>query len=130
MTRYAARTSVSPDKTRSEIERVIKRYGATGFNSGWQGDNVRVEFLCKSRHVRFVMQEPANDQAKRQKWRALLLLVKAKLEAVDAKITTFEEAFLADIVMSDGKTVWERVREPIALEYSSGKSASLMIAPP
>jgi hypothetical protein len=119
---------VTPEKSRSEIESVIRRYGATGFNSGWHGEDVRVEFLCKDRHIRFVMREPQAEQAKRQKWRALLLLVKAKLEAVDAKIVTFEEAFLSDIVMSDGKTVWERVREPIALEYSNRKPASL-IAP-
>lgn len=128
MTRYAARTTVTPQKSRAEIESVIKRYGATGFNSGWQGEDVRVEFLCKDRHIRFVMREPQSEQAKRQKWRALLLLVKAKLEAVDAKIVTFEEAFLSDIVMSDGKTVWERVRDPIALEYSQRKLTSL-IAP-
>jgi hypothetical protein len=128
VTRYAARTTVTPQKSRAEIESVIKRYGATGFNSGWQGEDVRVEFLCKDRHIRFVMREPQSEQAKRQKWRALLLLVKAKLEAVDAKIVTFEEAFLSDIVMSDGKTVWERVREPIALEYSQRKLTSL-IAP-
>jgi hypothetical protein len=128
MTRYAARTTVPPERSRSEIESVIKRYGATGFNSGWQGEDVRVEFLCKDRHIRFVMREPQGEQAKRQKWRALLLLVKAKLEAVDAKIVTFEEAFLSDIVMSDGKTVWERVRDPIALEYSQRKLTSL-IAP-
>jgi hypothetical protein len=128
MSRYAARTTVTPQKSRAEIEAVIKRYGATGFNSGWQGEDVRVEFLCKDRHIRFVMREPPGEQAKRQKWRALLLLVKAKLEAVDAKIVTFEEAFLSDIVMSDGKTVWERVRDPIALEYSQRKLTSL-IAP-
>jgi hypothetical protein len=126
MSRYAARTTVTPAKSRSEIEGVIRRYGATGFNSGWQGETVRVEFLCKDRHIRFVMKEPQGEQAKRQKWRALLLLVKAKLEAVDAKIVTFEEAFLSDIVMADGKTVWERVREPIALEYQNRQPTRLI----
>lgn len=129
--RYAARTKVAPDKTRADIERVIRRYGASGFVSGWQNDDVRLEFLCKGRHIRFVMKEPGPDQAKRQKWRSLLLLVKAKLEAVDAKIATFEEAFLADIVMPDGKTVWERVREPIALEYEKRSGpVSLLGGPP
>jgi hypothetical protein len=124
--KYAARTRVAPEKSRLEIEALVKRYGATGFGSSWQGEDVRLEFLCRARHIRFVMKEPQGEQAKRQKWRSLLLLVKAKLEAVDAKIESFDEAFLADIVMPDGKTVWERVREPIALEYQSGKPASLM----
>jgi hypothetical protein len=34
-------------------------------------------------------------QARRQKWRALSLCIKAKLERVESKIETFEEAFLA-----------------------------------
>jgi hypothetical protein len=129
MTRaFAARTKVAPEKTRAEIEAVVKRYGAKGFGSGWQGDDVRIEFLCRDRHIRFLMKEPqTSEQARRQKWRSLLLLVKAKLEAVDAGIVTFEQAFVGDIVMSDGKTVWERVRDPIALDYS-GKAVSLLEA--
>jgi len=127
--KYANRTRVPTDKTRTEIERAVKRYGATGFVSGWQGENVRIEFLCRDRHIRMIMTEPGVDQAKRQKWRALLLLVKAKLEAVDAKIATFEEAFLADIVMPDGRTVWEATREPIKVAYQGGPMPILLGAP-
>ena len=43
-------------------------------------------------------QREAHDQACRQKWRALLLVVKAKLEAVSAGISTLEAEFLANIV--------------------------------
>ena len=45
------------------------------------------------------------EQAGRQRWRALNLVVKAKLEAVDSGITTFEEEFLAHILMPTGETV-------------------------
>ena len=34
------------------------------------------------------------EQACRQRWRALALVIKAKLEAIDAEISTFEEEFL------------------------------------
>ena len=129
MTSYASRTRVPIEKTRSEIERVVKRYGATGFGSSWHGANVRIEFICRDRHIRFVLQEPTQEQAKRQKWRAVLLLVKAKLEAVDARIATFEEAFLSDIVMPDGRTVWESTREPIKLAYQTSKPVNLLSAP-
>jgi hypothetical protein len=129
VTKYASRTRVPTEKTRTEIERVVKRYGATGFVSGWQGENVRIEFICRARHIRMTMVEPAPDLAKRQKWRALLLLVKAKLESVDAKIATFEEAFLADIVMPDGRTVWESTREPIKLAYQGGPAPALLGPP-
>jgi hypothetical protein len=45
------------------------------------------------------------EQAGRQRWRALNLVVKAKLEAVDSEITTFAEEFLAHILLPTGETV-------------------------
>jgi hypothetical protein len=126
MTRYAARTTVPVEKTKSEIEKLVRRYGAKGFVGGWQNDMARIEFIAHGRHIRFSVVVPANAQAERQKWRSLLLLVKAKLEAVDAKIATFEEAFVGDIVMPDGRTVWESAREPIKLAYEGGKPVALL----
>lgn len=35
MTTYASQTTVSPDRSRAEIERTLSRYGATGFMYGW-----------------------------------------------------------------------------------------------
>lgn len=150
MAQYAAATTVPVEKSKAEIERIVTRYGATGFGSGWQGSKATIQFVCSNRHIRFTMDLPDRqdkrftykergyglrtetaaqalwEQACRQKWRALALLVKAKLEAVDAKIATFEEAFLSDIVLPDGLTVWEKTREPIALAYSSGQAVALL----
>jgi hypothetical protein len=128
MSKFAARTTVSVEKTKSEIERLVKRYGAKGFASAWQNDSARLEFLARDRHIRITVFVPPQAQAERQKWRSLLLVIKAKLESVDAKIATFEEAFATDIVMPSGKTVWEEIREPIKLAYE-GKAVALLGAP-
>lgn len=128
---YASRTKVPVDKSRMEIERLVKKYGAKGFASAWQEQAARVEFLCQNRHVRLTV-STLNKTAvqEREQWRALLLLVKAKLVAVDAKIATFEEAFFADIVLPDtGKTVWETAREPLRLAYEQNKSVALLGGP-
>jgi hypothetical protein len=125
---FAARTKVPVEQTRLDIERLVKRYGASGFASGWQEDTARIQFVACNRHIRFTVIVPQQEQAARQKWRALLLLVKAKLEAVDAKIATFEEVFVGDIVMPDGRTVWEATREPIKLAYE-GKTVALLGGP-
>jgi hypothetical protein len=114
---YAARTSVPVEKSRADIEKLVKKYGAKGFQAGWHGARAQLEFLAHDRHIRFSVVMPDAAQAQRQKWRALLLLVKAKLEAVDAKIASFEEAFVGDIVMPNGRTVYEVAREGIALAY-------------
>ena len=59
------------------------------------------------------------DQACRQKWRVLGLVIKAKLEAVESGIVTFEEEFLAHVLMPDGRTLYENVKETLAVSYDS-----------
>lgn len=129
MARFAAKTKVPVDKTRLEIERLVKKYGAKGFVSGWHGAQARIEFLCSDRHIRLSVTVTDADRDAQQKWRTLLLMVKAKLAGVDAKIVSFEQAFVGDIVLPEtGKTVWETAREPIRLQYS-GKNVELLPGP-
>jgi hypothetical protein len=118
---FAAKTKVPVERTRAEIEKLVRKYGAKGFASGWQGSVARIEFLAADRHIRLSVMVPENAQAARQKWRALLLLVKAKLAAVDAKIVTLEQAFATDIVMPDGRTVWESIHPQIKLAYEASR---------
>lgn len=126
MAKFAEHTIVPVEKTKAEIEKLVKAYGAKGFVSGWQGATARIEFLAADRHIRMSVVVPEQAQAARQKWRALKLLIKAKLESVDAKIVTLEQAFVGDIVMPSGRTVWEETREPIKLAYE-GKPAPLLL---
>jgi hypothetical protein len=59
-----------------------------------------------------------HDQAVRQRWRALLLVIKAKLEAITAGIATVDEEFLAYIVIpGTTSTVSERVGPELARSY-------------
>ena len=61
------------------------------------------------------------EQAERQRWRALLLVIKAKLESVENTIETFEQAFLENIVLPNDKTVADTVAPAIAVAYKDGK---------
>lgn len=45
------------------------------------------------------------QQAERQRWRALVLVTKAKLELVADGLSTIQREFLADLVLPDGSTV-------------------------
>jgi hypothetical protein len=49
------------------------------------------------------------EQWRRQRGRALLLVVKAKLESVESGIETVEQAFLANVVTTSGMTVFEAI---------------------
>jgi hypothetical protein len=126
MPQYAARTLVPVDKSRVDIEKLVKRYGASGFASAWQNEITRIEFLVAGRHIRLTVATPSDTVGTRSRWRALLLLVKARLVAVDAKIVTFEQAFVGDIVMPDGRTVWETTRESIKLAYEKREPVALL----
>lgn len=143
--RFAEKTSVTSDRSRSEIERTLRRYGASGFAYSWEEAGARIMFRIGDRTIRFTMDLPqieefghtptgkvrapavarvALEQAERQRWRALALVIKAKLEAVTSGITTIEDEFLAWTVLSDGSTVSERIQGQLesggALQLGSG----------
>lgn len=147
---FAATTNVSVEKSKAEIERTLQRYGADQFLSGFEEGRAFVAFRCKGKHVRFVLELPkagdkkyqytprhrnrrsdkaafeAWEQDCRSRWRALLLVVKAKLEAIASGIATFEDEFLAYIVMPNGQTVGEWVNPQLALVYDQGKMPPLL----
>lgn len=151
MAQYAAKTEVTVDRSRSEIERTLARYGATAFMYGWDQTKAVVEFEADGRRIRFLLPLPdrndpafvltpakkakrspgdaekAWEQACRQCWRALALVIKAKLEAVDAGISEFESEFLANVVLPNGATVGDFIRPQIASAYSGGGMPQLAI---
>jgi hypothetical protein len=117
---YAQDTSVPIDRTRAEIEKLVRKHGANGFVSGWDNDRATVQFRKDNRHIRFILMIPKNEQLQRARWRALLLVIKAKLEAVAAGIATFESEFLANVVLPDGRTVYEATKDKVAVAYDGG----------
>jgi hypothetical protein len=119
---YAANTSVAPEKTRAEIERLVMKHGGTTFAYGVEPNAAQVMFDMRDRRVLFRVQfvplekhvsraaaERRREQRVRSRWRALLLVIKAKLEAVDSGVETFEQAFLAHLLIPGKGTVGDRL---------------------
>jgi hypothetical protein len=148
--RYAAGTDVPQDRSRAELERVLQRYGATGFAYAWSTDTTPaatlVEFVVRGRRVRLTVPLPdrseysstptglrrtdsatdsAHAQAVRARWRAVVLIVKAKLEAVDAGVVTFDEEWLPYLVTAGGQTV----AQVLAPQLDAGLSAGHLALP-
>lgn len=131
MARYAATTQVPVSRSRDELERILTRYGADAFGYGWDGPRSVISFRAHDRYIRLAMDVPDNPQEERQRWRALVLVVKAKLEAVESRITTFEEEFLAHVVLPDNETVGEWLAPQIEQAYDDGRMpGSLLALPP
>lgn len=66
------------------------------------------------------------EKACRQRWRALALCIKAKLEAVECGITTFESEFLAHIVLPSGETMADRALPYIAQAYETNSTPPMI----
>ncbi len=61
MTKYAAQTDVPADRSRSEIERTVTRFGATSFAYGWEGSTAVVGFVLDGRQYRFTLPMPDRE---------------------------------------------------------------------
>ncbi|WP_374651188.1 hypothetical protein [Rhizorhabdus sp.] len=144
---YAANTDVPFERSISEIIVLLKKAGADQIAQIDTRQGFELRFTMADRMVRFRVlfpdaaaiqkmcgprQDPSRvgEQWRRQRGRALLLVIKAKLESIESQVETFEQAFLANVVMADGATLYDRVKEPIALEYESGKPTMLMLEGP
>lgn len=129
---YAKDTIVPVTKSRSEIEQLLERHKAKQYGTAvdYEKLTARVQFRLQDRIVRFTTALPDPKKfgkserlgrAERQRWRALLLVIKAKLESVESSIETFEQAFLAQIVMPNDATVGELLDPIVAFAYKSGR---------
>ena len=129
---YASDTTVPVDRSRSEIERLCMKYGCSQFLCGVDYEKLiaRVQFKARNRIIRFELPLPDPkkfhkprkfEQASRSKWRALVLVLKAKLESVESGISTFEEEFLPFIVLPNDQTVAGVILPMIELSYKTGK---------
>lgn len=141
---------MSSERSRAEIEQTLQRYGAESFMYGTDRQKAVIMFDAHGRRIRFVLPMPdpsssdftltpgkrlrrsadqayaAWEQACRQRWRALALVIKAKLEAVETGITTFEDEFLAHTMLPNGSTVGEWAGPQLEKAYAAGAMPALL----
>jgi hypothetical protein len=106
--RYAHGATTDTMTTRAEIERALKRFGASKFAYGVDGHRADIMFEYAGRRIKFSLPdakvaleqygygwtEKDIEAESRRLWRALLMAVKAKLEIVASGISSFEVEFL------------------------------------
>jgi len=150
--RYAEGTAVPAEQSRHEIETMLIKHGASGFLSGWTGNRAFIQFMLHGRMLRYAVERPEpedfKDAVKRQwkwtdqqyaeqlarkaeaehrrRWRALLLILKAKLEMVAGGDTTFDREFLADIMLPEGGTVGDQLLPQVEQAYLTGEMPKLL----
>jgi hypothetical protein len=144
---YATTTQVPVERSRAEIERLLGAHHCTKFASGIDHERHRaeVQFTAHNRIIKFeiALPNPGDpkytrmknsfvqrtragveklvEQETRTRWRALLLVIKAKLEAIESGIATFEDEFLAHVLLPNQETVAEYIAPMIAQIYETGR---------
>lgn len=146
MARYASNTEVPVDRTRNQIETLLSKHGAKAFGYATQANRAVIRFNMLQEdgtrvlgvQMKLDLPDPESDefcntptgktrdretalksweQACRANWRALHLVIKAKLEAVEVGISTIEREFMPDVLLQNGLTIGDVVesqREAIA----------------
>jgi hypothetical protein len=144
---YAQGTRVAVENSRAEIERLLSRHRCTKFASGLDHEAHRatIQFTAQNRIIKFEIQLPDPkdpkyrtikrsylertqagvdklvEQETRSRWRALLLVIKAKLESIESGIATFEDEFLAHVVLPNQQTVAQYIGPMVSRAYETGR---------
>lgn len=149
MARYAQRSSVTTDRSEAEIKKTLLRFGADAYLSGQSRMQAFVQFCYQGRTIRMAFDLPDRDacgktdtgrqrrskkvieaayeRELREQWRALALMVKAKLVACAQQLTTLEKEFLAYTVMPNGKTLYEIAEPTIDRMLETGKMPQALL---
>lgn len=146
--RYATGTTVPIDRTIQEITTTLKRYGASRMAYLEDQDAIHIAFSMHGRNVRFSILRPAlsdvrNTPTGRQRsldasmaaqetefmrrGRAVLLMIKARLEAIENGIETMDQAFMAYILLPSGEPIGAHLAPQIEAAYQSDETPRLLL---
>lgn len=154
MSQFANQTSVPVRRSKDEIMAVIEKYGCDGMSMHQTSDAWGIDFYAHGRKVRFMIKHPSEDDPKyktshsgrrqrntggrkaaweqdlRQIYRALLLIIKAKLEYVESGHAIFEHEFMANIIDPvSGKMMGDMVTPMIAERYEGRDTRPTLFLP-
>jgi len=147
---YATNTSVSEDRSRAEIERLLMKHGAEEFGYVTRPGEALVGFVFRQIRVQMRVPLPGRADPKftrtpargtkrtpsqafgawqkevRRRWRSLCLVIKALLVGVDDGVLSLEEAFLPWIVWGNGLTSGQMILPKIHEAIESGNMPSTL----
>lgn len=149
--RYAQGTSVSVERSVGELKKIVQKYGGEDFAYIEKSDMAMVAFQINERTLKFEIDLPAKTDRKythtesrgneryaddalklwekdcRQKWRVLVLLVKATFEAIENDLMTFDEAFMSSIALKNGQTLAKYVLPQLDKVIATGELPPLLL---
>ena len=136
--RFAEDTKVSIGHSQGEVKDLLKRAGATktAIYEDERGSSVMFQIDAGMYRVAVPIPKAAtaakSEQEERRAWRLMLLLIRAKLEAVREGATTIEREFLSDRLLHGGQTIgqWAARELEEATRIGRMPTSLLLSAPP
>ena len=144
MSLYAKNTSVPVERSETEIKRTLQKYGADKIGIMTEPMKATIYFRVKERDVQLVIPlvrkgdkvvrkknmvytETGAQAETRRRWRVMVLTLKAMLEAVDSEITTFDQVFLAHVVIpGTGRTIGDALVPKLSALYAGTSLPALL----
>ncbi len=149
MARYAEGTEVPIERSKAEIEKLITRYGGDLISYGWRDEQTAVlGFRWRERLIKFEVRKPdpsefewtqrnihrtpsqlraALDQEMRRRWRVMLIRLKVKFETVESEPDLWQEEFLANLLLPDGKTIAHWMQPQLEQAYLLGQMPKTLL---
>jgi hypothetical protein len=145
---FAEGTDVPVERSRAELETLLAKHGATSIGMLRDNDGVLIVFEMKGRRVKLAIANPKPEDHKfspakqrrspeqvqaamgnemKRRWRAMLLICKAKLELIASGGSAFEVEFMAHTMLPNGQTVGDVMLPRIAKSYVDGAMPPLML---
>ena len=118
---YAKATSVPVSRSRSQIQDELEKFGIDEFFFGTSPRGQGIGFTYQGRVYKMNVPLPTRDsnttdrqyeQSLRQRWRILRMTLKMKLEEINTGVMSFEDEFLAQMVLPNGTTVSDFMKLP------------------
>ena len=146
--RFAEKTTCTVDQTLADIKRLLKANGAESFAQGETGTVFALMFELHGRRYRMIVPMPTEadvkggrfldsrgcrinrDQVERSRLRALLLVLKAKIEAAAIGLSTLEDELLPSLVLPDDMTFAQWSRPQVERAYCLGEMPPLLALGP
>lgn len=129
---YAQGTTVASSKSRAQIEDMLIKHGAASFASGFEGEKANILFKMNGRRCRFSLALVKDDERENmRRWRCLFFLLKAKLSALANGLASFEDEFLASVLVpgAGGETVAQWLGPQLAHAYEKGTVMPPLLGP-
>ncbi len=144
---YASGTRVSAPQSEAELKRLLRAHGCDRIMTYEDAERAVVMFERGGRRVRISVPFPPEADFRytpthqrrsdagtrkewedeiRRRWRALILIIKAKFEAEASGLVSFDSEWLAYLVIGDGATIGERIGPELDEATATGNLPPLL----